>query len=725
MEKIGFMGKISLYKQVSVAIGLGIFIGILIGPLTTFFKPIADIYTGLVQMAFLPLLGFSIIYGFGSLDRKRAWTILKKFLLFFFLLWGMVFLATYCINVLVPEPQETIVNHEVDPALFGEKFLSYILPQNPFYDFRNNVVPAVTFFGLVLGMAIMALPQKEPLMHVLDSSCYALEKILFWLARVSPIGIFAIIAYEAGTLDFHELWKMRFLLFSAVGLVLFFFFLFFPLLLCTITPLSYRSVLKEFSRVGLISFAVGSSGIALPFIVRALRKFAKKNKVVEGQYPLMARATIPTGFGFGQIGNAFAMVFLLFFAFYFRNPLLVEDRIFLYLAMVPFSLGSSTISKEAIFYLFEKLGFIDQANIIYSELIPVIQHFQVLLSVIAVLSFSYLVVSFYFQLQKKRILYFLGKLAFSFGCIIIFFFLIRGEIKMHDYYKNLFVRLRIQDVVEDPVRSVVIKPREDWYAFKGENQTKKGIRPLQKVLESGVLRVGYDPRMIPFCYWNHKEELVGYDVAFAYQLARDLDCLLEFRPVVLEDLDLQLDLGYYDIAMSGLIMDENRLPFMLFSDPYEEQNNVLIVPYQKRAEYSNLKKVQENSSLTIGVIGEYYEISKRHFPKSKIVRIHHLEEINKIDVDVVMAPYYEGFIWSLQHPNYVVIDYDDLIGKQYFAYPIYIDAFSWKSFVNNWLHLKEQSGFTKRQRNYWMEGKKPKSPEERWSLLRDILHWIE
>lgn len=719
------MKNISLNKQVIFTLGSGIFLGLLIGPLTSFLKPVADIYIGLVQMAFLPLLGFSIMQGFGALDRKTAWAILRKILLFLFFFWILVFISIYCLNILVPEPQATIVNYQIDPALFGERFLSYILPENPFYDFRNNVVPAVALFGVVLGMAIMGLSQKEPLLHVLDSSCYALEKILFWLARVSPIGIFAIIAYESGTIDFAELLKMRFLLFSSMGLLLFFFLLFFPILLCSTTPLSYRSVLKEFYKAGIIAFALGAEGIAIPFIIRSLRKFAKKNRVAEGQYPHIARATIPTGFGFGQIGNAFAMVFLLFFAFYFRNPLLVEDRIFLYLAMVPFSLGSSAISKQAIFYLFEKLGFIDQADIIYSELIPFVRHFQVALSVISVLTLSYLVVTSYFALQKKSLRVPIAKLSTVFLFLIGFFFLIRGKIKMHDYYKNLFARFKIEDVVEDPVRSVTIKPREDWFAFKKENLQILEQRPLQKVLESGVLRVGYDPRMIPFCYWNHKDDLVGYDIAFAYQLARDLDCLLEFRPVVLEELSLQLDLGYYDIAMSGLIMDEGRLPYMLFSNPYEEQNNVLIVPYDKRGQYSNLESVQKDSSLTIGVIGEYFEIAKRHFPNGKIVRIHHLEEIKKVSVDVIMAPFFEGVIWCLDHPQYVVINFEDLIGKQYFAYPIYIDGFSWKSFVNNWLYLKKQSGFANKQREYWMEGKKPESKGERWSIMKDILHWIE
>jgi proton glutamate symport protein len=719
------MKKFTLFYQVLLAVVVGVFMGLFFGPLTSFLKPIAEVFRGLVHMAFLPLVAFSIMQGIGSLDRQKAWSLLGKIFSNLIFLWILIFGAVFLVSIYIPTALSTIVEHELSPTQESRELLSTIFSENPFYNFINNVVIATALFSLILGIAIMTLHHKEPLLGFLDNSCFALEKILFWLAKFSPVAIFVIVGYQIGNADFHLIWKLRFLLLSALAVVLFFLFIIFPVLIHAITPQSSRSLFKEFYRVGTIAFLTGEPAIAFPFLMRSLRKYAQKNMVASGDYQPVSRAVIPIGFGFGQIGNAFTLVFLLFFAYYFRNPLLGADKIFLSLAMIPFSFGASAMTGEAIYFLLASIGFSDQAGDIYSAIFPITQHLQSLLTVSAIFVLALLSVTFYYGFFKTKIRYLLWKIGLIYLSVGLLMFLTQGQIKMHDYYKHLFVKFRVQDVLENPVKSVLIKPREDWDLYKNEHGKSIASDPLQRILETGVLRVGYDPRMVPFCYWNENGELTGYDIAFAYQLARDLDCVLELRPIVLEELALQLTTGYYDIAMSGLIMDESRLPFMLFSDSYAEQNNVLVVPYTKRNDFKNLSSVTSDPKITIGAIGEYNEIAPRHFSDNRIIRIHSMEPLIKGQVNAVMWAKYDGFVWCLQHPNFVVVEYGGLIGKQFFAYPVNIHAPVWQAFVNSWLYLKDQSGFTMQQRDYWFEGKVPKTPEERWSILSSILQRVE
>jgi hypothetical protein len=70
----------------------------------------------------------------------------------------------------------------------------------------------------------------------------------------------------------------------------------------------------------------------------------------------------------------------------------------------------------------------------------------------------------------------------------------------------------------------------------------------------------------------------------------------------------------------------------------------------------------------------------------------------------------------------VVIDYGGLIGKAYFSYPVRDQGFKFISFLNNWLILKELSGFHQEMVDYWLEGTYQKNPEPRWSILRNLLH---
>ena len=43
-------------------------------------------------------------------------------------------------------------------------FLSLYIPTNPFYSLANNVVPAVVLFSIVVGVALIGVPNKAPLL---------------------------------------------------------------------------------------------------------------------------------------------------------------------------------------------------------------------------------------------------------------------------------------------------------------------------------------------------------------------------------------------------------------------------------------------------------------------------------------------------------------------------------------------------------------------------------
>jgi ABC-type amino acid transport substrate-binding protein len=76
----------------------------------------------------------------------------------------------------------------------------------------------------------------------------------------------------------------------------------------------------------------------------------------------------------------------------------------------------------------------------------------------------------------------------------------------------------------------------------------QGLSVISRIQKQGELRVGYNSGIIPFCYRNSREELVGYDVSYAYQLARDLNVRLRFIPFEWAQLAQNLAEGRFDIA---------------------------------------------------------------------------------------------------------------------------------------------------------------------------------
>ncbi len=87
-----------------------------------------------------------------------------------------------------------------------------------------------------------------------------------------------------------------------------------------------------------------------------------------------------------------------------------------------------------------------------------------------------------------------------------------------------------------------------------------GRDEIRQIRERGVLRVGYNSNNVPFVFFNGRDELVGYDVEMAYDLARSLNVSrIEFVPITGTTLAESLDSGYCDIIMSAVMVNEERL----------------------------------------------------------------------------------------------------------------------------------------------------------------------
>jgi ABC-type amino acid transport substrate-binding protein len=89
---------------------------------------------------------------------------------------------------------------------------------------------------------------------------------------------------------------------------------------------------------------------------------------------------------------------------------------------------------------------------------------------------------------------------------------------------------------------------------------------INHIQRTGILRVGYNASVIPFCYFNTAGALVGY-VAYAYEPARSLNVRLVFIPFDWIPLEDDLVGGRFDIAMAGIYATTQRLSALSASEP--------------------------------------------------------------------------------------------------------------------------------------------------------------
>ena len=59
------------------------------------------------------------------------------------------------------------------------------------------------------------------------------------------------------------------------------------------------------------------------------------------------------------------------------------------------------------------------------------------------------------------------------------------------------------------------------------------------------------------------------------------------------------------------------------------------------------------------------------------------------------------------------------------AYPIARHDEAFASFINTWIELKRKDGTIDTLYSYWVLGRDAAPPRPRWSIIRNVLHWVD
>ncbi|GAB4185425.1 MAG: cation:dicarboxylase symporter family transporter [Simkaniaceae bacterium] len=721
------MLRISLPKQVLIACVVGIFLGIFLGEDASLLQPIGATFIMFIKMVILPYIPSSIIHGIGSTSPKMTKRILKEGWIFLFFLWGITFTALYILAELFPTtPTAIIVSTVGKENPITQNFLKYLIPENPIYDLANNIVPAVAIFGIIIGIAVMHLKYKEPLISFLERVNNTIELILKWLTYVAPIGIMALFANTFGNVYPEDLLTLASYLLPFVFIVLLLTFWVLPAVLVSFTPLTYDNILVEFRRVCFLAFILGAPSIAFPFLNSSVQRYAEKFNVKDPDFHNLSQSVVPLSYSFAQIGNLLIVFFVLFLAYYFRQPISFMEKFFVSLFSIPMSFGGPELSVNAVSFLLPKLGFPKQSLEIYDQTSVITANFSTLLSVASMFAFTILLLEAYyhklhiriFKLSKHFILFFLILSA------IVFF--IKPYIKQKHDYLTLYETMDIQTVIEDPLPPVKVITPENSHKYDWKSNGSG--RVLADILKEGILRVGYYPYVPPFNYFNWYGKLVGYDIAFAYSLAKFLKCELIFLPFTWENLEEDLTKGYFDIAMAPVLVSPDNIRGFPTTQSYFDSPNVLVVRAKDKENFSSYSKIQ-GKSFTLGLFYGFEMYASQYLPKAKVKNI---ESINAIQHDhnikAIMIPKIEALIFCRKYPEFIIMDYGQQLGKPFFSYAVRMRSggqapMNFLGLFEKWYEFIEQEGFVQEQKDYWINGKIPLKQKPRWSIMSNVLHW--
>ena len=706
--------RLSLSTKVLIGLVLGIATGLFFGELVEPLNIVGEAFIQLLQMTVLPYLTVSLVAGLASLTYSEALSLAKKGGLLMLYFWvvalGMVLLmpaafpdwdsASFFSTSLVKDVQEF-------------NFLELYIPANPFHALANNTVPAVVLFSIAIGVALIGVRNKEMLNQNLTVVVEALMRVTNWVVHLAPFGVFAIAADAAGTMNVEDFgrWQVYLVTYIAAWFLLSFWVL--PVVVTSLTPLTYREVVWFTKDALITAFATGNLLVVLPVL-------ADKCKELVGKYGLNTKEAesaidviVPISFTFPSIGKLLGLSFVLFAGWFSgvavsvaQYPTFVLSGFFSFFGApavaIPFLLDLLRIPAD-LFELF-----------ILSD--TLIGRFGVLLAAMHTLALALLGT---FAMNGR--LRFQGRKLAQYGVLTIILVIgSLGAVRMLFTVGVDPVYTKYQSFIEMDMLGNPVKASIKNIPALDPVHTEQPIPRTETIRERGTVRVGYFKDHLPYAFKNAQGKLVGFDIEMAHRLAQDLGVTIEFVRMDNNKIAGPLNNGLCDIIMSGVAITTERIQEIAFSNSYMDTTLAFIVQDHWRDEFRSWETIRQLESPRIGVPNLNYFISviRDHLPNAKIVPSNSVREYFKKNSKNLQAFAYgaeASAAWTLIYPHFqVTVPLPNPV-KIPLAYAMPRGERDMVDIINTWIELKRKDHTIDALYEHWILGKH--ALEKRTSLV--------
>ncbi len=711
-----------LSARILLGLVAGILTGLFFGEMVAGLKVVGDIFIKLLQITVLPYIIVSLIAGFGRMQMDQARRLAWRGTLVLLGIWGLALAMIFLAALAFPEMEAaSFFSSPGGRAAEQPDLLDLYLPANIFYSLSHNLVPAVVLFSILVGVALISVEDKSGVLPIFDGLAAAMSSINAAIVQLTPIGIFAIAAPAAGTMTIEEVGRVQVYLVTYIALSLLITFWIFPGLVAAVSGIPYREVLATFRDALVTAFATGNQFVVLPQIAENCKELLRRHHVQSGEAASAVDIIVPVSFNFPSLGKLLVLLFVLFAAWFTDTELGLVERVSLAFNGLFSLFGSINV---AVPYLLDSLRIPADMFQLFLVTGIVVGRFGAMLAALHIIVLSVigtLALCGALQLRGAAIVRYL---AISSAALLLLVVALRG-------YFHLFVP-------DPPARAEVLAgiqlmqrrvPARVSDVLPEVSPTRLAGTRLDHILSTGVLQVGYRPENLPCSFLTGTGDLVGFDVEMAHILAEDLGVELEFVPFEFSSLGRMLDAGQIDLAMSCIASLPDRYAQASFSSPYMDLRLAFIVPDHARELFTDVDALRAQEDLSIALVSSHYFAPRlqRLLPQARIVHLQGAEEFFSGDgpkADALVLSAEEGAAYTYRYPRYAVA-----LGRRNIrlpaAYAVPKGDIETMQFVSNWIELKRKDGTIDALYDYWMLGGAARPREPRWSIIRNVLGWVD
>ena len=718
----------SLTSLIVAGLVLGVAAGLFFGEPMGKLQIVGTIFIRLTLITVIPYILIALVHGIGSLDARTAKRLATRGLPVLALFWALTIVVLYVMPLAFP--RRTVASF-YDPNRFPGStakaafdWASYI-PANPFESLSAGLIPAIVIFSLCVGIALIGVSRKQGFLDGLAFMDGLLGRINHAIILyASPVGVFAVVASAVGTMEVDVFKGVAVFLATYAFATLVLVLVVLPLVAIVISGVTYRQLLHAFKAPALLAVTTANALIAVPLLVKGVKDLLAARGASRREVDDISNTLVPLAFAIPLVGTLGTLLFVLFVA-WFDGTKLGPAQYASLTASGLFSLFGEP--RLAISFLLDQLGLPSEGVNLYLAAEQLMRNLMELVAILAMGLFS--VTAGAAVLGRTRVRLRPALVAAAVSVLVVVAGTAGLALVLRPFgstggagYATLQQMRTAAGIPVRVYRTVAEAPDPP--------AVPRGADLLTAIQRRGVLRVGYAPEALPFSFFNGQGELVGFDVQRTQSLAALLDAgRIDYIPVRRQDFAAQLESGFVDIVVGAVNLTPSLYRQVDFSTVYLTLHIAVVAPDGQADDYRTEARFEALRGRRLAVEkGSYYaDVIRAGNTNLEVVEIDNaLDFFEKPGLaDALFTSAEEGAAYTLMYPHYDVVVPEFVQPPLFLAYPVRKRELEWLLFVDNWLVVERSSGAQKSEYDYWITGRTAVEKRPRWSIIRNVLGWVE
>jgi Na+/H+-dicarboxylate symporter len=372
---LGSSKGVTLWVRVLTALVVGILFGLFFGDLVESTKWVGDLFVRLIRMLVVPLIFTTLVAGLLSMgDPKKLGSIGGKAMALYMMTTAVAISIGLFLGVLfqpgVGVELATVSTREIQPAAdVVERFLG-IIPTNPVAALAEGDVLAIIVFALLFGTGIVMAGEKgRAAGDAISAAAEAMLKVAHIVMELAPYGVFALVAWVAGTLGTETIFKLLTLVVVVYAACIIHAGLVYGGLIKVLLKLPVVRFFRGIIDAQAVAYSTASSSATLPVTMTCVEENL-------GVKQSVASSVLPLGATINMDGTALYLgVVAVFSAQAFGIDLVAMDYVMIAVTVTLASIGTAGVPSASLFLLSTILPVIgisvEQTALIVGLILPI------------------------------------------------------------------------------------------------------------------------------------------------------------------------------------------------------------------------------------------------------------------------------------------------------------------------------------------------------------------